>query len=335
MIMLLSRTAEDLYWLGRHLERAESLARIVREHTNLLVDIPVEVESDWASLLAVTDSISRFSEENRTADETGVMRFLVADAENAGSLAYTITAARENLRVTRQIVPWSAWECVNRLHIKVLSEARLAATSRTRRLQLCDAVIDSLRHLTGILAGAMTRDHAYSFIDLGRFVERADMTTRVIDVRAGALMADGSVTDLSPADRSPYEDVRWLGVLRSVGGHQMYHRAASSSVEAEAVVSYLVHDEGFPRSVAHSLDQIGRALDTLPPRPGPVAACGALVSAVTASPLPASAAGLHTLMDEFQSGIGRIHDAVCAAYFAAGAPSAATSIASLPASRAG
>jgi uncharacterized alpha-E superfamily protein len=330
MSVLLSRNAEELYWLGRHLERAESLARIFREHTNLLVDIPVEVDSDWGSLLAVTGSAGRFATGMALADETSVMRFLVAEDSNPGSLVHTVTAARENLRVSRQIVPWSAWECLNRLHIRVVSEAATTSMSRRKRSELCESVIDSLRHLSGILVGTMTRDHAYSFIELGRFVERADMTTRVIDVRAGALMAGTSAHGMSPEDRSPYEDVRWLGVLRSAGGQQMYHRAAPVSVQGDAVVAFLIRDTGFPRSVAHSLGEVGRCLESLPARPGPLAACRHASAAVTTGPLPETAAGIHTLMDEFQIGIGRIHEAVCSAFFGAGAV-----VSQVPSSRAG
>lgn len=331
MTVLLSRSAEELYWLGRHLERAESLARIVREHTNLLVDIPIEVESDWTSLLAITASTSRYESGSSSKGESDVMRFLIADTANPGSLVATLTAGRENLRISRQIVPSSAWETLNRLHIKVMAEAGAASASRSRRTELCATVIESLRHLSGILLGSMTRDHAYSFIELGRFVERADMTTRVIDVRAGALLAEAvSGSDLSPEDRSPYEDVRWLGVLRSVGGQQMYQRAAQVSVEGDAVVAFLVGDAGFPRSVSHCLAEVSRCLSSLPERAIPKQACEAADAIVAARPLPVTAAGLHTLMDTFQLGIGRIHEAVCGAYFGVGVVSA-----EVPAVRAG
>ena len=115
--MLLARTANDLYWLGRHLERAEGLARICAEHTNLLVDLPTDVESDWTTLLAVTGTVATFADRYDGRGESDVMTFLLADIGNPTSLVRTVSAARENLRVCRPLLPGGAWERGNRLHL--------------------------------------------------------------------------------------------------------------------------------------------------------------------------------------------------------------------------
>lgn len=313
--MLLSRTAEDLYWLGRHVERAESVARIVGEHTHLLVDLPVDVESDWTALLAITGAEEGFVARYEQHGEAEVINFLMADVGNPGSVLRSVNAARENLRVSRQMVPRAGWECLNRLHLTA-TEATAGCTVRTRRIEVTEAVIGACQQFAGILAGTMSRDHAYRFWELGRLVERADMTTRVLDVRAGTLMSAATPPSHPPADRSPYEDVRWLGVLRSLAAQNMYQRSASTSVKGEGVVAFLLDDADFPRSVAHCTGRIERTLAELPARGEPATAVAALRSAIGARPSGSpTAQQLHDHVDLLQGALGELHGSLASSYF--------------------
>ncbi len=313
--MLLSRTAEDLYWLGRHIERTESLARIVGEHTALLVDLPVDVDSDWGALLAITGAEAPFAERYERCGEDEVVTFLLADVGNPGSLVRSVNSARESLRVTRQLVPRSAWECLNELH-RTASKEAAACSSRSRRTSVVDTVIGACQQFSGILEGSMNRDHAYRFWELGRLVERADMTTRVLDVRAGTLMDHDTPPAHPPADRSPYEDVRWLGVLRCVAGQHMYQRSASTSVEGDGVVAFLLGDEEFPRSVAHCATRIRTLLGDLPRRAAPMGATTALHQQLADRPTGRpDARRLHDHLDAVQIALGELHDAVDDSYF--------------------
>ena len=313
--MLLSRTAEDLYWLGRHMERAESLARVVGEHTALLVDLPVDVESDWGALLAITGSNEPFAERYDRSGEDEIVTFLLADVGHPGSLVRSVNSARESLRVTRQLVPRSAWECLNDLH-RTASQDAAACTSRTQRMTVVDTVIGTCQQFSGILDGTMNRDHAYRFWELGRLMERADMTTRVLDVRAGTLMDSETPPAHPPADRSPYEHVRWLGVLRCVAGQHMYQRSSSTSVEGDGVVSFLLEDEHFPRSVAHCTNRITALLADLPRRSAPRRATVALRQQLAArSAGRTDARQLHAQLDAIQVSLADLHVAVDDSYF--------------------
>ena len=316
---LLSRTAENLYWLGRHLERIEWSARSVREHTHLLVDLPIHVESDWSALLA----LSGFEAEPEGSEpgESDVIHTVMASLDNPGSIIRSIAAARENLRVTRSVAPWSAWEALNTLHIAVSSRAN-ACGSRSQRLDLCDAIIEWCQLIAGILVTTMSRDHAFALYDLGRHIERADMAARVLDVRAGSLLI-GSGDAEHPADRSPFEDVRWLGVLRTTGGMQMYHRRKSSSVEAETVLDFLLYDVAFPRSIAYCILEMGIALEALPRRADAADACDALARLLAARPATMSSMTLHERVGRIMEGLDRLHDAVATSYFVARTPAAA------------
>lgn len=313
--MLLSRTAENLYWLGRHLERAEAVARIIREHTKLLVDLPVDVESDWASLLSITGAGDSYAARYPSTDELGVVSHLMADIGNPTSVIRTVAAARENLRVTRQLMPASLWECVNRLHSTVATSAGNCA-ARSSRLELSTAIIAASQQIVGILASTVSRDDAFSFYELGRNVERADMTTRVLDVRAAGLMSDGSTGALPPADRSPYEDVRWMGVLRSLGAQHMYTRTSVGSIHGESVVDFLVDDEHFPRSITHCLRRIDQILGALPARDLPVTCAERLNRTVDArSRHTVDAAELRAWVDDVQVGVGDLHMSLSSTFF--------------------
>jgi len=313
--MMLSRTAENLYWLGRHLERAEAVSRIIREHTKLLVDLPIDVESDWASLLSITGAAESYSERYSDADEVGIVSHLMADIGNPTSVIRTVAAARENLRVTRQLMPGSLWECVNRLHSTVATSAG-NCSARGSRLDLASSIISSSQQIVGILASTVSRDDAFSFYELGRNIERADMTTRVLDVRAASLLSDGARGTLPPADRSPYEDVRWMGVLRSLGAQHMYTRSSVGSISGESVVDFLVEDLRFPRSVNHCLSRIDHILDALPVRKLPGERSAELKRTVAArSASDVDAVVLRDWVDQVQLGIEGLHGSLASTFF--------------------
>jgi uncharacterized alpha-E superfamily protein len=313
-MMLLSRTAEDLYWLGRNVERAEAVSRLVAEHTNLLADLPVDIHSDWGTLLSVTGSDDEFLDRYPRTGEAEVVGFLMADPGNPGSVFRSISAARESLRVVRPLVPRSAWECLNRLHLDALDETSRCA-ERRHRTAVTDRVMASCQQFSGILSGTMSRDHAYRFWQLGRLVERADMTTRVLDVGAGALLADAAPNDHPPADRSPYEDVRWLGVLRALAAHNMYHRSTGCSVSGTGVVRFLLHDPAFPRSVRHCTVRLERLVRELPPRPDVEASIAAIDEVPGRFQAPCDPVTLHRHVADLQNSLSVVHEALTTAYF--------------------
>ena len=320
--MLLSRTAENLYWLGRHLERTEAVARIVGEHTKLLVDLPVEVDSDWSALLAITGTASAHAHRYGDCDEAMVITHLVADVTNPTSMLRTLGAARENLRVSRQLLPSSLWEALNVMHTSLATSAS-GCVGRADRLEMCASVIASCQQIVGIIAGSISRDAAYRFYELGRTIERADMVTRVLDVRAAGLLAESAKPVVPPADRSPYEDVRWMGVLRTLGAQHSFSRAMSGPVNADSVVTFLVDDELFPHSVAHCLSHVIAMVAALPNGKALCTEAADLKADISVRPArPMEAAALRTWLDETQRGLCGLHGSICETYFAATPPSA-------------
>lgn len=253
---LLSRNADRIFWAARYLERAEDTSRLVQEFGELFDDMPSEDDAAtarrWAALLVVCGDRDP---SHATATERDVVRALVCDPDQAGSVAACVASARSNLRTTREVLPREAWHTVNDLSLFVAAEANRAEDRRFRARVLSRVAADS-RRLDGILTSSMTRDAAWEMWRMGRYLERADMTTRVVGVRAAALMAHGH-------EQVQYDEVQWMGVLRSLSALQMYQRATRGPIEASSVVQFLLFDDSFPRSVRFCLDEIDRCLDKL------------------------------------------------------------------------
>ncbi len=308
--MLLSRVAERLYWAARYLERAEGTARIVREHSHVIVDLPLSVTPAWDYLLGITGGRDGFDKRHSASDETSVVSFLVADRSNPDSVQSSIAQARENLRTCRDILPTQAWNAVNDLY---LAAARGAADGvhRRHRSRFLEKVIAEHQRLLGILTTTMSRDEAYTMLRLGRHIERADMVTRVLDVRAGLLLGDRSErVEL-------YDDLQWSSVLRSLSALQMYNRRSAMGDGAVEVIRFILGELSFPRSVAYCLDGVQSSARALPLSESVLAACRAAQVELSSSDprVLLDAAELHDKADRLQIAIGSINDRIAGAYF--------------------
>jgi len=157
--MLLSRVADSIYWGARYMERADDTARVVRAFTEVLLDLPVGVASSWEPLLAIVGSREAFDAGHARANESDIVRFLVADLHNPGSVVSSVASARENLRTTREILPRDAWQTVNDLYLYTQRDAESGVDRRTRA-RFLSRVIGEQQRLDGVIAGAMQRDEA-------------------------------------------------------------------------------------------------------------------------------------------------------------------------------
>lgn len=304
--MLLSRVADNVYWGGRYLERAEDTARVVRSFTELILDLPTGVASSWEPLLAVVGGREQFDATHVRAEESDVVRFLVADESNHGSVVASVAQARENLRTAREVLPREAWQAVNDLYLFTGHDRESGVDRRSRARYLSRVITDSQR-LDGVLTGSMRRDEAYELWRLGQAIERADMTTRVLGVRAASLLALAE----QPDGFEDFDEVQWMGVLRSLTGLQMYQRSHRGPIDADSVVRFLLFDVAFPRSVAGCVQRISEAFARLPRPDITLPAADAVVELLAA--LPAHAAdgrALDEAMDRVQLALAAVHDTV-------------------------
>ena len=308
--MLLSRVAESVYWVGRYLERAEDTARLVKVHTELYLDLPKAAGLGWFPLLAVTGTADAYRVRHAEATEEEVIGFLTTDPANAGAVLASLSRARANMRVTRSVFAGEAWHALNDFH-RWAADTREEAVDRRTRVRWMESLVHRCQLLTGQMDGVMSHDDAYAFLEMGRFLERADMTSRVLDVQADVLVGAG--------DRlGTYTDVTWMSVLRSVNAHQMYRRSGGVAVSGPGALAFLLKDEQFPRSVEHCLTAIARSLLELPRCQEAMAVCADLQARLETADVDALAAGgLHEWVDELQGRIGELHDVLAETYFGA------------------
>jgi uncharacterized alpha-E superfamily protein len=259
---MLARTAQQLYWIGRNLERIENTARMVRVYSNLLLDLPKGVKVGWDVLITITGSNEIFQKQYQRMDERNVVKFMLADRINPGSIMTSIAYAREGARVSREIIPLEAWEQINKLYLYMNSSAD-AGLSRHKREVFLQDIILSCQQLTGVVNDGMSHDFAYFFLNIGRYIERADMTTRIIDVGAADLLVDKDKSGAAMGG-STYESILWMNVLRSLSGYQIYRQHVKDRVNGEDVVIFLLRDSRFPRSVGYCVNKLSVSFRQLP-----------------------------------------------------------------------
>ena len=306
---MLARVAENLYWLARYLERAEGTARLLSASSHMQLDLPRGAPLSWRSLVDILGARHTFEASHHQEDEKGVLRFLLTDARSPNSVLTAILQARENARVCRDNLPADAWETINEMALHV-RETASAATSRRKRFDLLRRILQSAQQFSGIMVGSMSRGAGWHAMALGQHLERADMTTRILDVR---------FTSLIPLDDDAHAAMRavcWTSVLRSMGAYEMYRRDVHGHIVGRDVVRYLLHSPRFPRSVAFSLQELHRSLEALPYR---VTAHRTLEQVETrlegVAPQLLSPEAMHQTLDLLQSGLGQLHNAISDGYF--------------------
>lgn len=251
---LLSRVAERLFWMARYLERAEDTARITQAYTHLVMDIPEGTDLGWGTLVKILDGEPLFEAKYRAYNEQNVLSFLIADEENFGSIRESIKAARENVRTTRDVLPAEVWEHVNELFLYSQEHAE-SSIGRRNRHHFLDQVQARCQIISGLVLTTMCRDNAFRFLALGSLLERADMTTRVIDVGAGALMDRELNVTIDP--------LIWGSLLQSLSAASTYRRTVGPLPEAGPVVEFLFKEPSLPRSLKFCLNALRAELSRL------------------------------------------------------------------------
>jgi uncharacterized alpha-E superfamily protein len=295
---LLSRVADRMYWAARYIERAEDSARVLRAYGDVLADLPT-ASSRWSPLVTISGSSVRLPAVSGS-DENQVAQFLIADREHHNSIVNTVDRSRENLRTCREVLPREAWQTLNDLSIYVRGAA-VTSVERRRRDRFLARVIDESRRLDGVMQSTMTRDEVFEMWRLGRYIERADMTTRVLGVRAATLLS------LPAGEADEFNEVQWMGVLRSLSALQMFQRATRGPIDGPAVVRFLLFDHRFPRSVAGCLAEMRTSILRLPEYSTVLGAVEAADRQLRRSrPAADDGAALDAAMEEVQVALARL-----------------------------
>jgi uncharacterized alpha-E superfamily protein len=307
---MLSRVADNLYWMARYLERTENLARLVDVSAALMLDLPQRLSPGWQPLVTITGNVNLYAEHARDYGEKSVVKFIVADEKNPGSMLTSIARAREVARTVRDILPREVWEQINELYLYVGEHAAEASVKRTR-YGFLGRVTTATQTLTGMFEGIYNEGDALSFLTLGRNIERADMTSRIVDVRTAAMMAGPSADDLGP-----FETVLWMSVLRSLSGYHMYRLKTRERVYGAGVVRFLLADEQFPRACVCCLRRAEEVLHRLPNSEPLLRRVGRMRRAIHHTRFETlQQAELHEFIDRLQVSLARTNDELARIYF--------------------
>lgn len=307
--MILSREAENLYWMARYVERVENTARIMLVNAHLLIDLPRGVELGWEPLLTITGTSKIFKQNYPEINERNVVTFLVSERANPGSITTSIQSARENLRTTRTIVPRGCWEVLNELNHYARTNKN-QGISRKGRYTYLTHLIRNCQLITGNMSSSMSQDQTYEFVKLGRYVERSDMTTRVLEVRASNLIPE------LDQGLKPFDDIQWKSVLESLAAYQMYRRNVHVRVKGEAVLAYILQDPLFPRSISHCVTEIGNCLCALPSNAALVERLKQVQQLLYEVDIHRfSRKKIQSFMNNMQIRLGKLHDQIAQTYF--------------------
>ena len=252
---MLSRVANSLYWMSRYVERAENAARFVDVNLHLILDLPADASEQWYPLVITTGDNEPFAQRYGEATRENVIKFLTFDKENPNSIVSCLRAARENARSVREIISSEMWEQINTFYLMLTD---LGAEEREkespydffREIKMASHLFEGLTNAT------MSHGEGWHFCRLGRLLERADKTSRILDVKYFILLP--SVFDVG----TPVDDIQWAAVLRSASAFEMY-RKRHHLLTPDHIVEFLLLDREFPRSAHYCLIKADESLHAI------------------------------------------------------------------------
>jgi len=311
---MLSRVADAVLWMARYVERAENLARFIDVTLNLQIDLPRPGAEQWAPLISATRGEAAFKKRYGGAvSERNVIEFLTFDRENPNSIISVLHAARENARSIRETISSEAWEQLNAFYHFV----RNANPDDVHRSpgDFYQAIKNHSHLFNGVSDGTMSHGEGWHFLNVGRRLERADKTSRILDVKYFTLLPN--VSDVG----SPVDDLQWSAVLRSVSGFEMF-RKRYHLITVERVVDFLVLDREFPRAIQHCLIQANISLHKISgSTPGAYVnpaeqLLGRLQSDLAYRDVRSIIdQGLHEFVDSLQTQLNQLGDAITQTFF--------------------
>jgi uncharacterized alpha-E superfamily protein len=249
---MLSRTAENLYWTGRYMERAENMARILDVSHRTALQKAGGGEAEWKSVLDILGHWSAFKAKHEDPTAAAVTAFFILDPDNPASIYSSVRGARENARALRANISTEMWEVLNTSWFG-MRDLDAAGLERRGLREFCDWVKERSHLFRGVSHGTMLHDDAFHFLRLGTFLERADNTARLLDTKYHLLQA----ADAGPA-ATFYE---WGAVLRAVSAFRAYHQLYKDVISPGRVVELLVSRREMPRSLRFCTTEVTAHLD--------------------------------------------------------------------------
>ncbi len=253
---MLSRVADSLFWLGRYIERAENYARFIDVNSNLALDLPPQLNEQWEPLIAVTGDLDLFYERYEQCTREDAIYFLAFDQGNLNSLYSSVSMARENARIVRENLTKETWEVLNELYLFIQEGIDKKIWTQEDPRSFFIDVKYRIQLLYGIAYNSVARTEGWYWVSLGQYLERADKTSRILDVKYHYLLP-------SPEDvGSPLDQLHWTALLKSVSAFNTYRRF-HGRIRPEGVAEFLVLDRSFPRAIYFCLTEAENCLHAI------------------------------------------------------------------------
>jgi uncharacterized alpha-E superfamily protein len=316
---MLSRVADSIYWMSRCVERAENVARFIDVNLTLTLDSPASFEQQWQPLINTTGDEELFAKRFGEATPQNTVYFLAFDLENPNSILSCIRGARENARSIREVISSEMWEELNTFYLAVKAEAERPDVAELPH-QFFAEVKRSSHLFNGVTDATMSRTEGWHFLEMGRMLERADKTSRILDVKYYILLR--SLSEVG----TPVDDLQWAAVLRSASAFEMY-RKRHGRITPNAIIDFLLLDPEFPRSVRYCLERARGSLHSITGTPigsfrnlpekllGPLCSDLAFTNAEEINTV-----GLHQYLDDLQTRVNQVGAGIFETFFASKTP---------------
>ena len=315
---MLSRAADSLYWMSRYVERAENIARILDVNLQLSLDLPAldpeHTRELWEPVLRSTGDVEDFYRVYKQASSEKVIEFLTLNLKNPNSILNCLTRARENARHVREQISLEMWEEINRAYLWMKGQ-NFKKIVRLGAYEFFVQVKNASHLFQGITDGTMTHGEDWDFIQVGKYLERADMTTRLLDANDEIFVKQPNSADQTGGT------LHWSAILRSCSSHDSYRKFYVAQVEPDKVVEFLILNEFFPRSIRFSVQSMNEALRRISGAGDEhftntvEKLTGRLVSELNYSALEdIKTVGMHRYMDELQVRLNAISEAIYTTY---------------------
>lgn len=311
---MLSRVADSIYWLNRYIERAENVARFVDVNLNLMLDLPPGMTQQWQPLISITGDVELFKARYGEANAKNVIQFLTFEENYPNSMISCLQRARENARSIREIISSEMWEEVNSFYLMV-KEASPGKPFDALPYFFNQVKMASHR-FAGVMDATMTHNEGWHFGQMGRLLERADKTTRILDVKYFVLLPSAEWVG------TPLDQIQWISLLKSASAYEMY-RKCQHRITPTCVAEFLILNRQFPRSIHFCLWQAEQCLHEITNTPtgtwcnGAERSLGKLCSQLGYLTIEdVIQTGLHEFLDQMQSAINQVGNEIYTTFFA-------------------
>lgn len=310
---MLSRVAEAVYWMNRYIERAENVARFIDVNMQLTLDAAGSAQ--WQPLVDTTGDHLMFAERYEAATRENVVQFLTFDTDNPNSIVSCLNRAHDNARSVREVISSEMWEQVHRFYLMLQQAAR-----QRRVMHMPHAFFEEIKSASrlfmGVTDATMSHGEGWHFGRLGQLLERADKTSRMLDVKYFLLLPSVDAVG------SPIDDIQWAAVLKSASAFEMY-RKRFGRIAPDRVAEFLILDREFPRAMQHCVMNAEASLHAVTGSPLGTFAnpaeqrLGRMRAELSYSPIQEiMSSGLHEFLDTFQLKLNQVGDAISETFFA-------------------